>query len=868
MNEKKSIPKLPLKLIRWICRESYLEELEGDMEERFYDNVERYNLQKARSIYYLDTIKLLRPALLKRAGGDIHLNQYGMFKHHLLISLRSFLRYKGTFLINLIGLSSGLAAVLFIYLWIHDEMHINRFTEPDSQRHVQVIHSYPTSGTMYTNEEGFTPNPLYSKLPELFPEIDYSFPVKNHSSYKGVLSANNQHQRVTYQFAGKGYFKVFPGNFIHGDKFSILEDKKVVAISRQMAFALFNSTEKAMGQLVELKDEAFGGSYIVAGVFNPTNTSDQFDILFSYERFKDLDYMQWYNGGTQAHLVLKEGVDLEEFNAKIKHFMTRVYKNSKDLLYAQPYQDRYLHGKYAMGVPVGGRISYVKLFSVIAIFVLIIACINYMNFSTAKATRRIKEIGIKKTIGARRLNLVYQYFGESMLLALLSLLIALIMVFSFLPQFNYITGKTLSLFPNQQVVIAFLCITLVTGLISGIYPALHLSAFKPVEALKGKLQLNANGLLVRKSLVIFQFAISAILIVSVIVIYKQVEFIQTKNLGYEKDHIITFPKEGRLQADLEPFLTELRKIPGIEKASHMYGDLPGRISFSHGYKWEGMEEADKKLRFYRIKGGHDLVDLLGIKLKEGRKFSREYATDKDAIILNQTAVDMIGLDNPVGKKIGSFNPNFPDKEIIGVIENFHFQSLQEKVKPFFFSLSDMGNHFLIKVRAGEESQTIEKVKALYEQFNEGYPFEFRFLDDNYQAIYAAEKRITVLSRYFATIAIAISLLGLLALTSFSIEGRNKEIAIRKILGSNSSQLIKLLSRDFLLLVLTGILLAIPISYLLMRSWLDEFAYRIDLKPTYFIVGGVLMVLIAWITIFSQTVKSANINVSESLRTND
>ncbi|MEL6557045.1 MAG: FtsX-like permease family protein [Bacteroidota bacterium] len=868
MNKKKSIPRLPLKLIRWICRECYLEELEGDMEERFEDNVERYNLQKARSIYYLDTIKLLRPALLKRLGGDIHLNQYGMLKHHLLISFRSFLRYKGTFLINLFGLSSGLAAVLFIYLWVQDEMNINRFNEPDSQRHVQVIHSYPTSGTMYTNEKGFTPNPLYSTLPELFPEIDYSFPVKTHASYKGVLSAGDQHLRATYQFAGTGYFKVFPGDFIHGDKFSILEDKKSIAISKQLAIALFNSTEKAMGKLVELKDESFGGSYEVSGVFNPGNTSDRFDILFSYERFKDLDYMQWYNGGTQAHLVLKEGVDIEEFNAKIKHFMARVYENSKDLLYAQPYQERYLHGKYKMGVPVGGRIAYVKLFSVIALFVLIIACINYMNFSTAKATRRIKETGIKKTIGARRSNLIYQFFGESMLLALLSLLIALIIVVSFLPQFNHITGKTLSIFPNQQVVIAFLGITIITGLISGIYPALHLSAFKPAEALKGKLQLNTNGLFVRKSLVIFQFAISAILIVSVIVIYQQVEFIQTKNLGYEKDHIITFPKEGKLQADFEPFLTEIRKIPGIEKASQMYGDLPGRISFSHGYKWEGMEEADKKLRFYRIQGGYDLVDLLGIKLKDGRTFSREYATDKDAIILNQTAVDMIGLDNPVGRKIGNLNPNVPDKEIIGVIENFHFQSLQEEVKPFFFSLSNLGNHFLIKVRAGEEAQTIEKVKTLYEQFNEGYPFEFRFLDDNYQAIYAAEKRITVLSRYFATIAIVISLLGLLALTSFSIQGRNKEIAIRKILGSNSGQLVRLLSRDFMLLVLIGIFLAIPISFLLLRSWLDEFAYRIELKPTYFIVGGILMVLIAWITILSQTVKSANINVSESLRTND
>ena len=308
--------------------------------------------------------------------------------------------------------------------------------------------------------------------------------------------------------------------------------------------------------------------------------------------------------------------------------------------------------------------------------------------------------------------------------------------------------------------------------------------------------------------------------------------------------------------------------PRIEKASQMYGDLPGRISFSHGYKWEGMGEEDKRLRFYRIQGGYDLIDLLGIQLTDGRGFSKDFPSDKDAIIINKAAVEMTGLQDPVGQKFGNYNPNAPVREVIGVIENFHFQSLQQEVRPFFFSLSNRGNNFLVKLQAGAERGTIKKIEELYQKFNEGYPFEYKFLDDNYQALYSAEERITVLSRYFAATAITISFQGLLALTSFSIQGRVREIAIRKILGSSKAQIVRMLSREFLLLVFIAIIVALPVSYYLMRNWLDGFAYRISPEPVYFIAGGTVMILVAWLTILAQTSQSAKINVTESLRAND
>ncbi len=868
MNDKQNHitpPRLAQRLLLWFLKDELAEEVVGDLDEKFYQTLAGRSKGKAKRNYWYQVLNYLRPFAIKR-NRSTQLNQTAMFKHNILISFRSFGRYKSTFLINIFGLATGLASAILIYLWVNDELNTNKFDEVDSKRHVQVIHTYPTSGTYHTEIDGATPNPLFERLPKDLPEIEYSFPVNAYPSYKGVLSSGDNNVRAQYQFVGKGYFNVFPGDFIHGNKYEILTEKGEVAISESLALSLFNSTEKAVGQLVEFKDDYYGGSYLVSGVFRPTqNSSTAFDMLFSYELFGTEDMMQWYNSGTQAHLVLKEGVDLDQFNAKLKGYLKTLAENWHDILYAQPYTERYLFGQFENGVPVGGKIIYVRLFSIIAIFILVIACINYMNFSTAKASRRIKEIGVKKAIGANRKTLIYQYFGESIFVAFLALVIALVIAYSLLPQFNEITGKALTFDFSRDLIMAILSITLFTGLVSGVYPALLLSGFNAVVALKGKLNNQGKSIWLRKGLVIFQFAVSVILIVSVTVIYKQVEFIQTKNLGYNKDHIITFTKEGKLKTEADAFLTALRGIPTVINASQMSGDLPGKIGYSQGYKWEGMTDEDKSQRFYQIRGGYELIDLLGIELKEGRTFSKDFATDVDAIILNEAAVEITRLENPVGQKFGNYNPRARTKEVIGVVNNFHFQSMQEKVRPFFFSISDSGRKFIVKLQAGKEREAIDEIASVYESFNEGYPFEFRFLDQDYQAVYAAEERITVLSKYFAGIAIAISCLGLLALTAFSTQRRFKEIAIRKVLGSTSMEVMRLLSKEYFVLVIAAIVMALPISYYLMRTWLDGFAYRIGLEPIFFIVAGLVMMVVAWLTIMSQAAQSSKVNVTETLR---
>lgn len=859
-------PKFIRRFFRWFCHPRLRRPIEGDLMELYHERLEIRGKRKADLLFVWDVLALFRKDIIKPADGTYRLNIFGMLKHNLLISIRSFRKFKSTFLINLLGLASGLACALLIFLWVSDELNTDKFHERDSHRHVQVIYSYPTSGTYHTNANGSAPNPLYAALAKELPEVEYAIPVTAHLQ-KSVFAAADKSMRASFRYIGEGYFNVFPGAFLTGNKHEILTDKSHVIISEEVAHGLYGSAEQAMGQVLEFKDAYAGGTFQITGVFKSiANASEKADVLFSYEAFATEELMKWYNGGTQANLILKEGTNLEQFNKKIRDFMSTIYKNANLILYAQPYSERYLYGKYENGVPVGGKIEYVKLFSIIAIFVLAIACINYMNFSTAKASRRIKEIGVKKAVGASRRTLIFQYFSESLFMAFLSLAMALIIVVILLPQFNEITGKQLTLQLAPNAIGAILAITLFTGLFSGIYPALHLSGFAPVVALKGKLKGYAGGLWLRKSLVVFQFAVSVTLIISVIVIYSQVDFIQTTNLGYEKDHIITFPREGPLKEDSEAFFSEIRRIPGVLVASQMSGDLPGQIGYSHGYKWEGMAETDKKLRFYQIRGGYDLIKLLEIELKEGRDFSREFPTDKDAYILNETAIKLTQLDDPVGRKFGNLNPNVNTKEIIGVVQNFHFQSLQEEVRPFIFSLTNNARKFIIKIQEGTEQATIERISQVYNNFNPSYPFEYKFLDENYQALYASEERITALSKYFAAVAIVISCLGLLALTAFSTQQRFKEIAIRKVLGSSNLRLVRLLSSDFTWLVTLGVALALPITYFLMRQWLDGFAYRIDLNPLYFLAGGVLVLLLAVLTITMQTANSAQVKVTESLRT--
>jgi len=797
-----------------------------------------------------------------------------MFKNYFKIALRNLLRDRQFTFLNLMGLAIGLACAFLIYLWVSDERSVDKFNEKDNRLFVMMKNSPNSDGTIYTHEH--TQGLLAQSMANELPEVEYAVAVRQADI--GVVTAADKHIKATPRFVGKDFFNIFSYRIIEGNKNSPLSDKYGVLLSDKLSLKLFNTTKGVIGKTIAWEGNSeFNAVYKVAGVFEapPSNATDQFDFLFPMDVFltkEAEDVAFWGSNSMSTYIVLKKGIDANQFNKKIKDFtkekIKKLYKDKDGVkwegdLFIQHYSERYLYNRFENGVQSGGRIEYVQLFSIIAIFILIIACINFMNLSTAKASRRIKEVGIRKVVGARRGTLVLQYMGESVLMAFLSLVIAIVLVAAFLPAFKEITGKNIVLNFNTGFVLTLLSTTLFTGIISGSYPALYLSGFKPVLVLKGKLNISTGESWIRKGLVVFQFSISVILIISVMVVYQQMKLIQTKNLGYSRDNIIHFSNEGKLRTDLEPFLAEIKNIPGIVNASSMDGNMTGNYSQGGSWiNWEG-KNPHEGLEFEGLDMDYGMMELLGLQMKEGRMFSTKFGSDSSSVIFNESAIVAMKLKNPVGKIVDVWGKN---KKIIGVVKDFHFESLYKKVSPFFFRCYQNNGNVFVKIKAGKERETLARLENFYKQFNQGLPFEYKFLDDDYQALYSSEQRVSVLSRYFAGIAIIISCLGLFGLAAFTAQKRQKEIGIRKVVGASVSNVVMLLSKDFLKLVLIAVLIAFPLSWWVMHRWLESFAYRVPISAIIFIIAGGSIILITLLTISFQSIKAALANPVKSLKT--
>jgi predicted permease len=799
-----------------------------------------------------------------------------MFQHHLLLIYRNFKRSKGSFFINLMGLSTGLACSILIYLWVANELSVDKFHRNDGWLFRVMERQQLDNGIAVSDKSAGL---LAETLAEEMPEVAYATAVMHYSWFsKFVLSAGeNKSLKATGQFASKDFFQVFSYGLIQGEAQVVLKDINSIVISDELARKLFNATGSLIGKTIQWEWGSFKQQATVSGVFTkvPANSSEQFDFLLPFDLWKKLqpEVLDWENNGTNAYVVLKPGTDLDQFNTKIAplldQFNPRIApliqgrnRGSNRTLLLAPYSAKYLYGNYENGVQSGGRITYVKLFSVVAVFILLIACINFMNLSTAKASRRIKEVGVKKVIGATRSNLISQYLGESLFMAFVSLLVAILLVGILLPPFSHLTGKQLSLPVDAGLIVTLLGITWFTGLVAGSYPALYLSSFHPAAVLKGKLHRSVGEAWTRKGLVVFQFSLSIVLIVAVLVVYKQVAYIQNKNLGYTKDNILYFEKQGKLRQIQESFLAEVKKIPGIVNASSISTSIIGSHNTTGGVFWKG-KNSDAVVAFEVVRVNFDLIETLDIQMAQGRSFSKEFGTETSSIIFNEAAIEAMGLKDPVGKTINLWRK---DMQIVGVAKDFHFESLHEKVKPLFFILQPQNAYtFMAKISAGEEKAVIRKLQKVYGEFNPGYAFEYKFLEQDFQAQYAAEQTVATLSQYFAGLAILISCLGLFALASFTAERRRKEIGIRKVLGSGEWGIIWLLSGDFTRIVLTAIFIALPISYLLTRNWLDSFAFSIDLEWWYFAAAGLIALLVAWLTVGVQALKAARANPVRSLK---
>lgn len=783
-----------------------------------------------------------------------------MLKHNILLTLRSFKRFKSSFFINLIGLTAGLTCTLLIYLWVVDELKMDQFHTKSDRLFRVMEHQQYADHIMTTNS---TPGLLAEALKEEIPEIEYA--ATTTWVNPSTLSIGEHSIKSKGFHVGKDFFNIFSYGLKQGDANQVLSDKKNIVISEELAMQLFNNTDNVIGKVVEFEHQK---EFIVSGVFEgtPRNSSYQFDFVLSFEEYKGENpwVTSWGSNGPSTFVILTKGANHKDVSTKIAEFVKGKNEQSNVTLFLKSYADQYLYGGYDNGKESGGRIQYVTLFSLIAIFILVIACINFMNLSTARASRRMKEVGIKKAVGANRGGLIAQYLSESVLITFFSLGLSLFCIWLLLPQFNEITDKQIELSIDLSMLLSLLGVLTFTGVLAGSYPALYLSGFNTVRILKGEMRGSMGELLARKGLVVVQFTLSVILIVSVIVIYKQIQYVQTQNLGYKNENVIYFPMEGAVKKNYDTFLNELEKLPGVVSASSIGHSLIGRNNNTSGISWEGKNPEDLIL-FENMRVNYGLTKTMGMTMAHGRDFSRDIPADSGRVILNETAIRIMGYeDDPVGKTITIWGQS--GIEIVGVVKDFHFQSFHNKVEPLFMHLNpEDAFNIMVRIEAGKEKETLGSIDEFYTSFNPGFVLDFKFLDQEFQRQYAAEQRVASLSQYFAILAILISCLGLFGLATFTAERRIKEIGIRKALGSSSTNIIILLSGDFTKLVLLSIAIALPISYYFASMWLEKFAFRIELSYWLFVLAGVVALLIAWMAVGSQAVKAANVNPAKCLR---
>ena len=781
-----------------------------------------------------------------------------MIRHNLLIFLRNIKKNKSTFLINIIGLSTGLACVMLIALWVLDELGVDKFHKNESRLY-QVIETPEIDGRRVQNP--ITAGLLSETMAQEFPEIKNSTSVRE--SKELLFSYEENNFKVKGLFTGTEFFEVFSFQLVQGDKRNILSNKNSVVLSEDLATKLFGGMVNIIGKTVMLNGKTpFTISGIVENV--PKNSSIQFEFILPFEFFKEIspNALNWDYNTANVYLVLKDGTNITEFNSKIKNYIGTKTEANGRLLSSRLFSDNYLYDKFRDRVEKSGRITYVRLFSLIAFLILVIACINFMNLSTADASRRLKEIGIKKAMGSKRNVLISQYLVESFLMTLLSAILALLIVVLLLPQFNELAAKEMELGFKARYLLVFMATLLVTGLLAGSYPAFYLSGLNTITTLKGKLNTTFSEVLARRGLVIFQFVLSTILILSVFIVYKQLEYTQNKNLGYDKVNLVYFETDQKVRQNLDTFLSALEQLEGVKSTSSISTNIVGGNNTTTRLQWPGKIPHEQEV--FQIRPvNYDMIETLDIDILQGRSFSKEYGAEESKIIFNRTAIDVMGLKDPIGKKVSLENTDF---EIVGVTEDFHFASLHEEIKPMFFVLRPEWTHTVMaKIQAGKEKIALGKLQDFYERYSPGMDFDYKFLDQTYAAQYAAEQRISTLAKYFAGLAILISCLGLFGLATFNAERKRKEISIRKALGQSATQITLMLSSEFAKPVLISIVISLPIAYLLLNEWILGFAYRISLQIWYFPAAGFAALSLAMLTVGSQAIKAANKNPVHGLR---
>ena len=788
-----------------------------------------------------------------------------MINNYLKVAIRNLLRQKGFSFINILGLALGISCTALIGMWVNDEMSYDRFHK-DYDRMYRITATLPELKV----HAAVTSAPIALAVKNEIPEVDEVVRISNFN--RDLIQVGDvKFEEKGLIYADSNFFRVFTFPFIEGDSEHALQNPEGIVITKRMAMKYFGTTDVLARTIRKNNKEDFTVTGVIEDV--PGNSHLQFDFVqpmrFLARTNNDLKNNVWDNFNYFTYLKLngkakQSRASVDELQKK----MQEIYKKNEPVLKVgfvlQPLAKIHLYSNFLADIPGHGNAQNVYIFMVVAIFILVVACLNFMNLATARAARRAKEVGLRKVVGAIRRHLMGQFLAESLVVALLSLVLALMIIYIVLPYFNTLGGKDLSLdFTNVKLITGLLGITVITGLLAGSYPALYLSGFVPATVLKGNFKGGGSGSLFRNTMVVIQFAVSISLIVGTTIVYRQLKYIQHLNLGFDKENLLYVPMTGEMWSKYDALRTSLERNRLTSQYSFI-SDLPTNPSNATiSVSWTGKDPNTQPL-FYNLAIDENFEEVFKTTILEGHGYGENAKADSINIIVNEMALKTMGmsLESAVGTRINVWGR---EVTIIGVVKDFNFKPVQETIGPMFLNRNTWGGYAMVRTLPGETENTIKALEQICKEINPSYPFNYSFLDQDIANLYKAEERLGSLFNIFAVLAIVISCLGLYGLSAYLAERRTRELGIRKVLGASGFQLVYLLSATFTRPILIATAIAVPLAWYGMSEWLSDFAYHVTIDWTIFLVAFLSALIIAWLTVSFESIKAATTNPVKSLR---
>ncbi|MGN7205643.1 ABC transporter permease [Pedobacter sp. SAFR-022] len=780
------------------------------------------------------------------------------------IALRNIWRSKTTSFINIIGLAIGLAACLMLLIYVNYEWNFDKHSKYSTEVHVAMTHITDDLGKDIATFDG-TPTALASTIAAGIPEVKH---VARISYDRELLIANGENSfKATAKFGDPEILNIYDYHFLQGDPKTALKNPGSIILTASMAKTLFGSTE-VLNQPVRLQDQV---SFKVTGIIKdlPGNSSHRFDYLLPWKDYKlvdpSSDNLNWDNYSFVTLVRLAADADLSQVNEKLNTLILKQTDWKKSPFFFYPLERLHLYGKFVNGKSVGGDISQIWLFTGLAFGILLIACINFMNMATAKSEKRAKEVGIKKTIGATRASLVAQFLTESIVLTFISVFIAVALVEAFLPAFGNLLNIQFEVsFFNHQTWIIIAGMVLFTGLIAGSYPALYLSSFNPIQIFKRKIQSRQYfSFSLRQVLIVGQFCFAVMLIVSTLVIYKQIQFIKNKPVGIDIDALVEMPFEGAMASRFDLLKTQLLNSGAVSSVAKTTTGLIHHGQNFNNLEWPGMAPAESGIMFNGVGTSYDFTKTSGLKLLQGRDFTEKYASDTAAVLISSSAAKIMNLDEPLGTTLKLNNRK---ANVIGVFEDYAWDSPYNSNNPMIVFFSNYAEHITMRLNPEKNLQeSVKTIERITKEINPAYPVELNFVSSSFEKLLQKEKTLGILSNLFGGLAIFVSCIGLFGLVTFSAEQRSKEFGVRKVLGASVGNLMQLLSVSFLKLIVVAIFIAVPISYYVMNNWLHRYEFRTDFSWWIIPLSALGTLTIALLTLSVQAYKTAKANPVDALK---